>query len=200
MESKLNRKQRTEQKTRHTILASGVRILQSHGLKNFTMDKVAEHAGIAKGTLYLYFKNKNDLLLSVADYCFKPLHDEVLKIFTKNISPVEKLQQYISETTRHTEQNRALFYELKIVWLTLFEKVINDTSSIYWEMVHIFAQTFEDGVTQNLLRPMDTEKVALFFIDSIDRVMFRKIFSKANESAEDDASELLNIYLHGLAL
>lgn len=200
MKSKLSRKQRTEQKTRHIIQASGVKVLQAHGLKKFTMEKVAEQAGIAKGTLYLYFKNKNELLLSVADHCLKPLSNDMRAIFNSDISPLEKLEKYISTSFLHSEQNRALYHELKDILLTLIEKDFNDKASTHWEMVHIFARTFEEGVAQKLLRPMDTDKVAIFFIDSIDRAMARRIFSTVDYSAEDDARELLNIYLHGLAL
>ncbi|SIO09907.1 TetR/AcrR family transcriptional regulator [Halodesulfovibrio marinisediminis] len=200
MNNKTTRKQRAEQHTRHTILISSVAILQTYGLKKFTMDKVAEQAGIAKGTLYLYFKNKNELLLSVANHCFEPLNEDMRKIFSSEISILEKLKKYLSASFLHTEQNRALFYELKAVLLTHVEKDFNDKNSTYWEMINIVARTFEDGVKKKLLRPMDCDKVAIFFIDSIDRAMARRIFTKVDDSAEDDARELLNIYLHGLAL
>lgn len=200
MKKNITRRQKAEQKTRHAILTSAVRVIQTYGLKNFTMDKVAEQAEIAKGTLYLYFKNKKSLLLSVVDHCFEPLNNDIRKIFASNISPLEKLEKYIAISFHHTEQNRALYYELKAIVITLIEKDINDKTSTYWEMIRIFSRTFEDGITKKLLRPMDTDKIAIFFIDSIDRAMARRIFSTVDESAENDAQELLNIYLHGLAL
>jgi hypothetical protein len=67
-------------------------------------------------------------------------------------------------------------------------------------MINIFARTFEDGISKKLLRPFDTDKTAIFFIDSIDGAMTRRVISTIGNSAEDDAHELLNIYLHGLAL
>lgn len=200
MTRKITRKQKAEQKTRHSILESGVLVIQTHGLKKFTMDKVAEQAGIAKGTLYLYFKNKNQLLLSIAKHCFQPLNNSIRKTFASDINPLDKLEKYIYLAFVHIEKNRAVYYELQTTFLTLIEKDINDKTSTYWEMITIFARTFEDGISKKLLRPIDTDRTAIFFIDSIDGAMTRRIISTVGNSAEDDAHELLNIYLHGLAL
>lgn len=200
MTRKITRKQKAEQKTRHSILESGVLVIQTYGLKKFTMDKVAEQAGIAKGTLYLYFKNKNELLLSVAGHCFEPLSCNIRKVFASKINPLEKLEKYIYLSFIHIEKNRAIYYELQTTFLTLIEKDINDKTSTYWEMINIFARTFEDGISKKLLRPIDVDRTAIFFIDSIDGAMTRRIISTVGNSVKDDAHELLNIYLHGLAL
>ncbi|WP_160711905.1 TetR/AcrR family transcriptional regulator [Halodesulfovibrio sp. MK-HDV] len=200
MTIKITRKQKAEQKTRHSILESGVSIIQTHGLENFTMHKVANQTGIAKGTLYLYFKNKNELLLSVAGHCFEPLSRNIRKVFASDINPLDKLEKYIHLSFTHIEQNKAVYYELQLTFITLIEKDINDKTSTYWEMINIFARTFEDGISKKLLRPMDANRTAIFFIDSIDGAMTRRIVSTVGNSAEDDAHELLNIYLHGLAL
>ena len=200
MTRKITRKQKAEQKTRHSILESGVLVIQTYGLKKFTMDKVAEQAGIAKGTLYLYFKNKNELLLSVAGHCFEPLSCNIRKVFASKINPLEKLEKYIYLSFIHIEKNRAIYYELQTTFLTLIEKDINDKTSTYWEMINIFARTFEDGISKKLLRPIDVDRTAIFFIDSIDGAMTRRIISTVGNSVKDDAHELLNIYLYGLAL
>lgn len=198
--TKTTRKQKAERKTRNAILESGVEIILAHGLKKFTMDKVAEQAGIAKGTLYLYFKNKNEFLLSVAGHCLEPLSCNIRNVFASDISPLEKLEKYIYLAFLHIEKNKAVYYELQTTFLTLIEKDLNDKTSTYWEMINIFARTFEDGISKKLLRPIDADRTAIFFIDSIDGAMTRRIVSTVSSSAKDDAYELLNIYLHGLAL
>lgn len=200
MTRKITRKQKAEQKTRHSILESGVLVIQTYGLKKFTMDKVAEQAGIAKGTLYLYFKNKKELLLSVAEHCFEPLSCNIRKAFASDINPLEKLEKYIYLAFIHIEKNRSVYYELQNTFITLIEQDLNDKTSTYWEMINIFAHTFEDGISKKLLRPIDVNRTAIFFIDSIDGAMTRRIMSTVGNSAEDDAHELINIYLYGLAL
>jgi TetR/AcrR family fatty acid metabolism transcriptional regulator len=49
---------------RERILAAAVKVFATHGFYNSKVHDVAEVAGVADGTIYLYFKNKDDLLIS----------------------------------------------------------------------------------------------------------------------------------------
>ena len=51
----------TEFRTRE-ILAAARRLMQSRGLEAITMEEIAAAAGVAKGTVYLYFQGKDDLI------------------------------------------------------------------------------------------------------------------------------------------
>lgn len=56
------RKEREKENRRSAILDAAEEVFFSKGIENTTMDEVAERAEFSKGTLYLYFKNKNELL------------------------------------------------------------------------------------------------------------------------------------------
>jgi len=56
------RKKVLEAFTRKDILDSAVGLLTRNGIQGLTMDRVAAEAGVAKGTLYVYFKNKEEIL------------------------------------------------------------------------------------------------------------------------------------------
>jgi TetR/AcrR family transcriptional regulator len=59
------RREREKVKRKKDIVDAAERIFFSKGMDNATMDDVAEEAELSKGTLYLYFKNKEDLYLSI---------------------------------------------------------------------------------------------------------------------------------------
>ncbi len=65
MSAAVKREQQREQR-RNLILDAAERTFYAKGLELATMDEVAAQAQLAKGTLYLYFRNKEDLLLGVA--------------------------------------------------------------------------------------------------------------------------------------
>ena len=60
------RKEREKQQRREEIIQAAERVFYSLGLENATMDDVAAEAELSKGTLYLYFKSKEDLHFEVA--------------------------------------------------------------------------------------------------------------------------------------
>jgi len=61
----IERREREKEKRRNDIIDAAEKIIFSKGLETATMDDVAEEAELSKGTLYLYFKNKEDLLFAI---------------------------------------------------------------------------------------------------------------------------------------
>lgn len=59
------RKERERERRRNDIIDAAERVFFSKDLESATMDEVAEEAELSKGTLYLYFKNKNELLHAI---------------------------------------------------------------------------------------------------------------------------------------
>lgn len=61
----LERKQKEKEKRKHDILKSAIKVFLRVGYNNTSMDLIAEEAQLSKGTLYLYYKTKDDLYATV---------------------------------------------------------------------------------------------------------------------------------------
>jgi len=59
------RKQREKEQRRNEIITAAEKVFFSKGLVNATIDEIAEEAELSKGTIYLYFKSKEDLYLAI---------------------------------------------------------------------------------------------------------------------------------------
>ncbi len=59
------RREREKEQRRNTILDAAEKLFIANGVANTTMDEVAEEAEFSKGTLYLYFKNRDDIFFGV---------------------------------------------------------------------------------------------------------------------------------------
>ncbi len=96
--------QRLDETKREAILNAAHQRLSQYGVKKTTMQEIAEDVGIAVGTLYLYFKNKNEILIAVAQAdAQKHLAD------TERISPMsvpEKLKAYLVSRFRSVQAHR----------------------------------------------------------------------------------------------
>lgn len=75
------RKAREKQRRRNQIVDAAERIIFSKGLDQATMDEIAEEAELSKGTLYLYFKNKNELYLAITERGSNILNNRFSKVF-----------------------------------------------------------------------------------------------------------------------
>lgn len=67
------RRRREREARRNQILDAAERIFLEKGFDNVTVDDIAVAAEVAKGTLYLYFKNKNDLLMDLLHKRRRPI-------------------------------------------------------------------------------------------------------------------------------
>jgi TetR/AcrR family transcriptional regulator, fatty acid metabolism regulator protein len=79
---------------RERILAAAERIFARHGFFAARVSEVAKEAGVADGTIYLYFKSKDDLLISVFENRMAHVNDQ-LRAAIADLPPGEQLRAFI---------------------------------------------------------------------------------------------------------
>jgi TetR/AcrR family transcriptional regulator len=90
------RKEREKEQRRLDILNAAEKVFFEKGTDNATMDDIAEHAELSKGTLYLYYKSKEELLFAISLRAMKILKS----MFEKAIDPSKKTIDNIIEVGR----------------------------------------------------------------------------------------------------
>lgn len=79
-------------KTKNTIFKAAIKIFSSYGYTGATMDEIVNNAGVAKGSLYYHFKNKEELFNFIVDEGVNLIIEKVDES-TRNIdNPLEKLE------------------------------------------------------------------------------------------------------------
>lgn len=86
------RKEREKEKRKNQIIDAAEKVIFSKGLDQATMDEIAEEAELSKGTLYLYFKNKNELYMAIAERGSNLLNSRFAKIFTEDYNGIELIR------------------------------------------------------------------------------------------------------------
>jgi TetR/AcrR family transcriptional regulator, transcriptional repressor of bet genes len=82
-------KKAPEEQRREQILAAGLKVAQREHLENFTMQQVAQEAGLSKGLLFFHFKSKDDLVVALLDW----LLDNIFEVWetSPELPPKERL-------------------------------------------------------------------------------------------------------------
>ncbi|MBB6050983.1 TetR/AcrR family transcriptional regulator [Armatimonas rosea] len=83
------------EETRRAILEVARKRFLHYGFKKTTIDEIAADAGIGKGTVYLYFDNKEELLLTLAREVKRNVTDQMRAITESLASPEEKLRRML---------------------------------------------------------------------------------------------------------
>jgi TetR/AcrR family fatty acid metabolism transcriptional regulator len=79
---------------RERILAAAERIFARHGFFAARVSEIAKEAGVADGTIYLYFKSKDDLLISWFEHRMKRVNDRLREVIAER-PPAEQLRAFI---------------------------------------------------------------------------------------------------------
>jgi AcrR family transcriptional regulator len=98
----------TEFRTRE-ILAAARGLMQSRGLEAVTMEEIAAAAGVAKGTVYLYFQGKEDLVYALLSQSGEKLIQGLEALLATPSSAPEKLNRVVGFLLNFLEQERVLF-------------------------------------------------------------------------------------------
>jgi len=102
-----------KEKMRENILEAFLKALLKYGLHNTTMIKIAQEAGIAKGTLYLYFDSKENLIDTMSEQYFNSMKERLMpKEYFNNL---EELLEHIEKSLLINEEETAfirIFFEV----------------------------------------------------------------------------------------
>jgi len=84
-----------KERKRQKILGSAIRVFAKKGFYGTRIKEIAKMSSVADGTIYLYFKNKDDVLISIFEDRIDKLNAKMLEIAAQPIPSSEKLRQII---------------------------------------------------------------------------------------------------------
>jgi AcrR family transcriptional regulator len=91
------------------ILAAARKLLERRGPEAMTMEEIAADAGVAKGTLYLYFQSKDDLIEALLSHVGENILRDVEASLKGPGAPPEKLSRVVSVLLEYLNRERLLF-------------------------------------------------------------------------------------------
>jgi len=92
---------------RQRILVAARKRFRYYGVKKTTMQEIARDAGVAVGTLYLYFTDKDDLLVACAEEYIIRHRRQAEAILASDASAADKLRRYVLDRFRASQATRA---------------------------------------------------------------------------------------------
>ena len=135
-----------QKEVREAILDATDSLLSRFGYKKMTIDDLAKEVGIGKGSVYLHFTSKEDLVLSHIDRIIEQLKGKLALISRSDAKPEERLRKMLKtrvlhrfESVQHYTQNlNDLLAAIRPNFLARREKY-------FTEEARIFAAVVEDG-------------------------------------------------------
>lgn len=181
------------------ILESAMRVFADLGFHQSTISKIARAAGVADGTIYLYFKSKDDILVQVFAYKTQQVFDRFKDAVASVDEPVEKLRNLIHchLTEFQHDPNMAIVYLAETRRKNrLVEDQIRIMSKMYYDLVaEIIEQGQQDG---SIRRELYLGLVKRFILGSVDEAINTWLHSDAAYDLTSMTDPLVDLFIRGI--
>ena len=94
MKNIINKRKEQSLKTRQKLLKTAAKLVAKKGLDSLNVEEITKACGVAKGTFYIYFKHKEDIVFEICRPSFKQIKTDFQNDKSSNI--VDKLTKYFS--------------------------------------------------------------------------------------------------------
>lgn len=158
------RKEREREHRREEILDAAQRVFFEKGLVVATMDEIAETAELSKGTLYLYYKSKEDLYLAVMMRGTELLFDMFAEVVKKGASVTETLIRLSDAYIEYFNNHKNYFRMLDFLQTPQFHKQVSEEmkqscealNQDIWDLVNnLLKRGIEEGTVRPDLNPVE---------------------------------------------
>ena len=186
---------------RTLITDAAINVFAEKGFHQARIADIAKRAGVADGTIYLYFKNKEDLLLSVFEEKMDYLLTELGNALDGISDPVERIRQFARFHFQQVRDHSAAAEVLQVE-LRLSNKFLKEyRPEKLWAYLGVFGQIVREGQAKGIFDPNLDPFISMWaFFGSLDEIAMQWVLSKNSErfSLEQAADQVAEVFIRGL--
>lgn len=151
-----------KEEKRCDIALSAIDLFCEKGIQQTSIDEIAKSAGVAKGTIYLYFKNKEEIVFAIWDIIAQRHRDAFAKRLNAHMSAKVKILEFYTFSECEEEQNKEQVLKL---YQHFVSSMLIDKTGLYTSYFESFFQEDYDFISGAL-----NEGIARgeFYVDNID--------------------------------
>jgi len=188
----------SKEQKREAILDAAIRIFAEKGFHSSRISDVAKEAGVAEGTIYLYFKNKDDLLLSVFSKRVGAFVEDVGRAVGRASSPQEKLKTIVEKHFSHLEDDPHLAQVIQIELRACSVFMRGGVSPELKSYLELIEEVLEEGRAQGIFREdLNVKLASKAFFGMMDEVATVWVLRRKRPLTEM-AGEIFSIFYQGI--
>ncbi|MBT8358428.1 MAG: TetR/AcrR family transcriptional regulator [Desulfobacterales bacterium] len=181
------------------ILEAAVKVFAKQGFHQATISQIAKEAGVADGTIYLYFKNKDDILVQFFTFKTKQVFERFKKEVEKGKNAKDKLLNLIRHHLTVFQRNKdmAVLYQAETHQSNRpAEDQIKEMSKMYLDII---SEIVEQGQQEDSIRKdLYMGLVKRFIIGSVDEVINTWLHSDGKYDLVSMADPLVELFIKGI--
>jgi TetR/AcrR family transcriptional regulator, fatty acid metabolism regulator protein len=184
---------------RDAILAAAVAVFAEHGFFAAQVADVARRADVATGTVYLHFKGKDDLLLSIFDRTMRDALERARDLLTSVADPAARLRRFAELHLSRLASNRDLAIVLQVELRRSTKFMAEFSSSRLRDYLGLIRDTIALGQARGDFRTdISPTLCAKLLFGALDEMATNWILTNRTYALEADAGAIVDLFVHGV--
>ncbi|WP_088068458.1 TetR/AcrR family transcriptional regulator [Gottfriedia luciferensis] len=180
------------------IIDAAVVVIAENGYHQAQVSKIAKQAGVADGTIYLYFKNKESILISLFEEKMGNFTEKIREKIEGNPDAISKLLTLVK--THFHEMSKDLYLAI-VMQLEVRQTNIDlrlKINEVLKEYLHIIDSILIEGVNEGLFdQQLDIRTARQMIFGTIDEVMTHWVMTGQNQDLESKADKVHQLLIRG---
>lgn len=183
------------------ILEAARSVFARKGFNAATVDDIAEAAGLAKGTVYLYFRSKLEVYLATLRQGLEAMQEEVRRGMDAEPDVAGKLRSFMRTRLEYSERNRDF---IRIYYTELNNMLIHpahvrqEFQDIYDRQAAALTRLLDRGIETGEVRQLNTAASARIVSDMTRGLIAQRLLGWSEATVEEDAGFLFDLIWKGV--
>ena len=184
---------------RDAILRAAIKVFARHGYFQSQVADVARVAGVAAGTVYLYFRSKDDLLVSIFERTMQDAIAEGRAALAGVADPVERLRRIARLHLERLGRDRDLAVVVQVELRQSIKFMERFSSTHLQDYLAMIRRTIGDGQAAGVFRgDVDARIAAKVFFGALDEMATNWMLSRRKYALAGDADTVVDLIIGGL--
>src|SRR6185295_13343015 len=178
------------------ILEAARKVFARKGFSDATVDDIANAAGVAKGTIYLYYKSKRDVYFAALKFGLEQMYSALAEELKGLSDPEDKLRALIGVKLAYFDENRDFF---KIFYSELGKICIHpgaidsEFKALYLKQARLVESILKEGARKKVLRSVRAEQAAFAISDIIRGVVTYRVLGWSKFTVRQDVDFIFDL-------
>jgi TetR/AcrR family fatty acid metabolism transcriptional regulator len=201
--SKMSPKIVDKKTKREMIMKAALAVFAEQGTEATKMADIASRANVGKGTLYEYFPSKQDLIAGAMEMMMDELDTYLGARLIRVTGPMATIRTVIGSTFEYFVEQQDRVNVLTDMWAAAVPRrdgkpLLGNIGPRFDEFRKWVAAIIDDGIRQNIFRPVDSEKVASILLATLDGLLFQAMLGVLPEDHSDMPERICELFLEGI--
>jgi len=179
------------------IIEAAVREFAEHGYHGADVGKIAAEAGVAKGTIYNYFANKEDLFVGVVHSGMDQLVNQLAEIASGRGDPLARLRKAVLESLKFTERNLGIYQVMINEAVRSCPGAVTECGSMHKTVLDIIEDMIKQCIAAGQLSRSDPKALAVMLYGLVDGVTTHAVLTTNEFDIKRSHRVIMKVFLDG---